>query len=220
VGGIVCAVPPTGNRQPAVRSPVDVFPVPQRVLLSTVEIWGGDMGGELVRHVRASSQEAHQYLDVNNPARRGYRTAALLAGLLLAAVGVVALVVADDVPFSGHTGHGWLGLILNRAGGVLLLALAAVVVFGAVAPGNLGAAMLTGAGALMLVLGLAVLAVNRTSVNVVAFSIVDVCMLFLVALGVLWCGMHSWESGDWGSGGRDRRTFLAAEPTEYQEPSR
>jgi len=179
------------------------------------------MGGEFVRHVRASSQEAHQYLGVNDLARSGYRRAAFLLGLLLAGLGVVALVVAGDVPFSGHAGHGWLGLTLNRAGGVFLLALAAVVILGAVAPGNLGAAVLTGAGVLILILGLAVLTVNRTSLNVVAFSTVDVCVLWLFALTVLWCGMHSWESSDdWGSSGRDRRTFLGDEPTEYQEPNR
>jgi hypothetical protein len=178
------------------------------------------MGGEFVRQVRTSSPEAHQYLEVNHPARNGYRTAALLTGLLLAALGVVALVVAGDVPFGGHAGHGWLGLTLNRAGGVFLLALAALVVFGAVAPGNLGAAVLTGAGVLMLVLGLAVLIVNRTSLNVVAFSTVDVCVLWLFALAVLWCGMYSWETGAWGASGRDRRTFLGNEPTDYEEPNR
>jgi hypothetical protein len=178
------------------------------------------MGGEFVRHVRTSSQEAHQYLEVDHPARRTYRTAAVLVGLLLAALGVVALVVAGDVPFSGHAGHGWLGLTLNRAGGVFLLALAAVVILGAAAPGNISAAALTGAGVLMLVLGLVVLTVNRTSLNVVAFSTVDVCVLWLFALAVLWCGMHSWESGGRNLRSGDRRTLLGDHPTEYQEPDR
>jgi hypothetical protein len=186
--------------------------------------------GEFVRHVRTSSQEAHQYLDVNDPARRAYRAAALVIGLLLAALGVVALVVAGDVPFAGHAGHGWLGLTLNRAGGVFLLALAVIVIVGAVAPGNLGAAVLTGAGVLMLILGLAVLTLNRTSLNVLAFSTVDVCVLWLFALAVLWCGMHSWESGNeepggggaggGGPGGGGQRTFLGDQPTEYREASR
>jgi hypothetical protein len=167
--------------------------------------------GEFVRQVRASSEEAHQYLEVNHPARGAYRVAALACAGLYALVGVVALVVSTDVPASGEFGHGWWGLTLNRAGGVLLLALAVLVVLGALLPGNRGAGALTGLGVLILLVGLAFLALSRTSANVVAFSIVDICALWVVGVGVLWCGMHTWVAGS-GHG----RTALGDDAREYR----
>ena len=170
--------------------------------------------GEFVRQVRASSEEAHQYLDVNHPARGRYRVAALVVGLVLAANGAVALVLATDVPFSGPTGQGFLGLTLNRAGGILLLAVAAVVLAGALLPGNRGAVAMTATGVLVLLLGLLVLALHRTAANVVAFSVVDVCALWVAGLAVLWCGMFAWEA----EGGH--RTLFGDHPTEYREATR
>jgi membrane-bound ClpP family serine protease len=169
--------------------------------------------GEFVRQVRASSEEAHQYLQTDHDAHGRYRIAAMLVALVLAATGVVALVTAGDVPFSGPAGHGFLGLSLNRAGGVLLLALAAAVLAAALMRGSLGAGALTGVGILILLVGLLVLAVNRTPANVVAFSVIDVCALWLAAMVVLWCGMHTFEADE-------HRTLLGDQKTEYREPSR
>jgi hypothetical protein len=169
--------------------------------------------GEFVRQVRASSEEAHQYLPTDHPARGGYRVAARLAALLLAVVGVVALVTAGDVPFAGRAGHGFLGLSLNRAGGVLLLVLAVVVLAAASMRGNAGAGVLTGVGVLILLLGLLVLAVNRTGANVFAFSVIDVCALWIPGLVVLWGGMHSFQA-------EQHRTLLGDQTSEYREPSR
>jgi hypothetical protein len=50
---------------------------------------------------------------------------------------------------------------------------------------------------------------------VLAFSVLDVCALWLVGMIVLWCGMHTWPSGAGHS-----RTLLGADNTEYREPSR
>ena len=169
--------------------------------------------GEFVRQVRASSVESHQYLEGSHPARNRYRAAALLVGLLLAALGVVALVIAGDAPFAGRSGHGFLGLILNQAGGVLLLAIAVAVVLAAAVGGNIGAAALTGVGIVILLLGLVILALSRTGANVVAFSVIDVCVLWVAGLGVPWCGMHTWDL-------EEHRTLLGAVKAEHQEADR
>jgi hypothetical protein len=168
--------------------------------------------GEFVRQVRASSEESHQYLEVNQSARGAYRVTALVCAAVYAAVGVVALVLATDVPFSGESGHGWWGLILNRAGGVLLIALAVLVAVSALLPGNTGAGMLTGAGVVVMLVGLFFLAVYRTSANVVAFTVIDVIALWVVGVAVFWCGMNSFVAGD-----HRGRTVLGDDHREYRD---
>lgn len=167
-------------------------------------------GGEVVKQVRASSPEAHQYVEVNQPGRYGYRVAAGLVGLVYAAFGVIALAVAGDVPFAGEQGHALLGLSLNRGTGVLLLAAALLVLAAAATPGNRGATTLTAGAVLLLAVGLFFLAVFRTGANIVAFSIVDVVAFWVLAMIVLWCGMHTFEADDEG-----HRTVLANDRTEY-----
>jgi hypothetical protein len=168
--------------------------------------------GEFLRQVRASSEEAHQYLGSDGRTRGHYRGAAVVVGLLLLAAGVIAFAVSGDVPWSGGPGHGLAGFSLNRAGGVLLVVLGVLVLVGALAPGNPGAAALTGTGVLMLLVGLLNLAVFRTGANVVAFSVVDVCGLWVLAMATLWCGMHTWDL-------EEHRTLLGDHPTEYREPT-
>lgn len=162
--------------------------------------------------VRASSPEAHQYVEVNQPGRGGYRVVAAVVALVYATFGVVALVVAGDVPASGRAGHLLIGLSLNRATGILLLAAALVVLAGVAAPGNAGGFALTGGGVLLLLAGLFFLAVFRTGANLVAWTIVDVCAFWVLAMIVFWCGMHLFEAED-----GVHRGALGDSPHEYQE---
>jgi hypothetical protein len=173
-------------------------------------------GGEsFVDQVRASSPEAHQYVEVNRPGRRGYRVVAALVGIAYAAFGVLALVVTDDVAFSGERGHPFIGLTLNGATGILLLAAAVLVLAAALAPGNLGAVAMTGGAVLLLLVGLFFLAVFRTDVNVVAFTIIDVGAFWALAMIVFWCGMHAFE----GERAPGHRSAFGADHTDYLETS-
>ncbi|HSV64880.1 MAG TPA: hypothetical protein VLJ59_03090 [Mycobacteriales bacterium] len=151
---------------------------------------------EMIRQLRTSSDETRQHVAVNDPARGAYRRAAVVFALLLASTGLVALVVSMDVPVTGRFGHGLAGLTVNRATGVLLVVLAGLTAASAILPGNRGAVALTGAGMLMLLTGLFFLTFSRTDANIVAFSVVDVSALWVVAMGVLWCGLHLWEAAD------------------------
>jgi len=173
-------------------------------------------GDEQIQQYRASSQEAHQYLPVNHGARGGYRVAALVLGVLLAALGLVALVAATGVPFAGREVRGWHQFTYNRATGVLLLAVAAVVLGSTLAPARRRGPALTVAGAVMLVLGLLVLAVNRTAANLVGFSVLDVCAFWLLALAVLWSGMHMWEAPELDEPAG--RNLLGGRPDEHYRP--
>jgi hypothetical protein len=171
-------------------------------------------GGEFMDQVRASSPEAHQYVAVNQPGRRGYRVVCGVVAVGYAAVGAIALLVADDVPFTGEHGHSFIGLSLNRGTGVLLLATALLVLVGALAPGNAGAFLLTGGGVLTMLAGLFFLAVFRTAANVVAWTVIDVVAYWVLGMVVFWCGMHLFEAG-----GERRRGALGDDHTEYLETS-
>jgi peptidoglycan/LPS O-acetylase OafA/YrhL len=170
-------------------------------------------GDEQIQQLRASSQEAHQYLPVNYPSSGVYRTAVVVLAAVMAVLGAAALVAAGGVPFAGREPRGWHQFTYNRATGVLLLMLAAVVLGGAFLPGRRRGPAVTVTGAGMLALGLLVLAVNRTPANVVAFSVLDVVAFWLLALGVLWSGMHLWESPE--TEEPEGRNLLGGHPSEH-----
>jgi hypothetical protein len=168
------------------------------------------MADEPMQQLRASSEEAHQYLPVNHPARGTYRTVAVVLGLVLALLGVIMLVTS---------GGGWHQLTYTRTTGVFLLVLGVVVVASALLPAPHRGPVLTVVAAVMLVLGLFVLAVYRTRVNVVHFSVLDVCAYWLLSLAVLWCGMHLWEHGP-EQADTQGRNLLGGEPSEHYRPTR
>jgi hypothetical protein len=174
-------------------------------------------GGEFVDQVRASSPEAHQYVEVNQPGRGGYRIAAVVVAGVYAVFGVIALLATDDVPFTGEAGHSLFGLSLNGGTGILLLASAVVVLIGAAAPGNAGAVLLTGGGLLLLLVGLFFLAVFRTSANVVAWTVIDVSAYWTLAMVVFWCGMHLFEADE--DDDSQHRSALGEDSREYLERS-
>lgn len=153
------------------------------------------MSGEGVGSLQDSAGESRQLLVVDHPGRPAYRRLAVVIGLLFVGFGVAALVIAGDVPFAGKAGHGLLGLVANRATGVLWLLLGLLVVLGAALPDNAGAYTLTGAAGLIVLVGLIFLAVSRTDANVVAYSVMDVCVTWVAGMAVLWCGMHTFVLG-------------------------
>jgi hypothetical protein len=148
---------------------------------------GEDIGDQL----QESAEDSRQLLVVNHPHQGAYRVLAAVIGVLFVAFGLAALLLAGDVPFAGRFGHGLLGLVVNRSTGILWVGLGLLVVLGAVLPANTGAYTLTGSSAVILLVGLAFLSVSRTDANVVAYSVVDICVTWVAAMVVLWCAMHT-----------------------------
>jgi hypothetical protein len=146
---------------------------------------------DIGEHLQTSAEESRQRLVLNDPGRPAYHVLAAVVGVLFAVFGLAALVVAGDVPFAGRVGHGLVGLVVNRSTGILWVGLGLLTVLGAVGRGNMGAYLLTGSAALIVLVGLIFLSVYRTDANVVAYSVVDICVTWVAGMVVLWCGMHT-----------------------------
>lgn len=141
--------------------------------------------------LQESSDDSRQLLVVNHPRRPAYRMLAGLIGGLFVLFGVIALFVAGDVPAAGRFGHGLVGLVVNRSTGIVWIVFGLVVLLGAVLADNTGAYTLTASSLLILVVGLFFLGVSRTPANLVAYSVMDVCVTWVAGMVVGWCAMQT-----------------------------
>ncbi|GAB1643169.1 DUF4383 domain-containing protein [Krasilnikovia sp. MM14-A1259] len=128
---------------------------------------------------------------VNHPLRPLYRAIGALMGAYLVVFGVVGFIVTSDEGLFGTGGDRVLGQDTNLFWSIVSLVLG-VVVLGATALGNnRDSAAYTFVGWALVGVGAYSLAVQRTDVNVLDFSIATVVVTWLVALVLIMCGQYT-----------------------------
>ncbi|WP_432985603.1 DUF4383 domain-containing protein [Dactylosporangium sp. CA-233914] len=122
------------------------------------------------------------HFPINHHLRPLYRLLSAVAGLYMLVFGVVGFVQTSGAPFFTRDEAEWvLGLRTNPAFSLLSL-IAGVVVLGANIIGrNLAHQINQLAGIVLIVVGMAMLALMQTEANVLAFSMVNVIVTFILA---------------------------------------
>ncbi len=120
-------------------------------------------------------------LPVNHPLHRMYRVAAGGAGVLLAAFGVVGLVISGDI----------LRIPASTEFSVLCLVAGVVLIGAAVVDGNVAAEINAYGGALLIIVGLAcLLFMGKSGTNFLDVSMADVIILFAAGMLLLAAGFY------------------------------
>jgi hypothetical protein len=127
---------------------------------------------------------------VNHPLRPLYRALGGLAGLYLVVFGVVGLLVTGgDGLFATDAGR-VLGQGSNLAWSILSIVLGAVILIATVVGRNLDVAVNTYLGWALLVIGTFILAVIRTEVNILNFTISTVIVTYILGLVLILAGLY------------------------------
>lgn len=132
-------------------------------------------------------------LPEDNPLNKVYRIAAGAIGVGLLVFGVLGLV--DQLAFFDTVGNTVAGLSTNVVLSGISVVVGLVLIVGAVIGGNTSAALNTVVGTLFLLSGIANLAVLRTSVNVLNFSMRNVIFSFVSGMLLLTFGLYGRVSG-------------------------
>jgi Domain of unknown function (DUF4383) len=130
------------------------------------------------------------HLPVDHPLRGLYRGLALLTGVLLVVFGVVGYVQTSDLPFFDQTGERVLGLTTNPAFAILSLLTGVIVTIAALIGRNVDVPVYHAVGWLFVVAGLVMLCVIRTDVNLLASSITNANVSFIVGLMLVTAGLY------------------------------
>ncbi|HEY0485267.1 MAG TPA: DUF4383 domain-containing protein [Mycobacteriales bacterium] len=131
------------------------------------------------------------HIPVDHPLRGLYRALAAVIGVALLVIGVVGLIkTAGDVGFFATHGERVLGLTMNPAFAVLNIVAGAVIAGAAFLGRNIDATVNLLGGVLFLLAGGVMLCVLRTDLNVLAFSITNVNVSFLIGTALLAAGLY------------------------------
>lgn len=130
------------------------------------------------------------HLPVDHPLRGLYRGLALLTGVLLVVFGVVGFVQTSDLPFFHQEGERVLGLSTNPAFAVLSIVAGLIVVVAAAIGRNVDVPVYHAIGWLFMIAGLVMLCVIRTNANVLASSITNANVSFVVGLLLASAGLY------------------------------
>jgi hypothetical protein len=142
------------------------------------------------------------HLPVDHPLVPVYRVLGALTGLFLIVFGVVGWSKSSGDKFTDSTGVRVLGMHANGLLSVLSLAAGVLLVLGALRGGNLGAAVNFFLGCLYTFAGLGGLAIERTSLNVFAYTVGDLVFSMVVGFILLAAGMYGQVSGKGRRGSR------------------
>lgn len=132
-------------------------------------------------------------LPSDSPLNRVYRFGAGAIGLGLLVFGILGF--AGGLAFFDTTGNTVAGLSTNTVLSTISVVVGAALVGGAIVGGNVAAELNTVIGVLFLLSGLANLAVLRTSVNILNFSMRNVIFSFVSGLLLLTFGLYGRVSG-------------------------
>jgi hypothetical protein len=122
------------------------------------------------------------HFPINHPLRPLYRVLSAVAGLYMLVFGVVGFVQTSGAPFFTRDEAEWvLGLRTNPAFAVLSIVAGAVVLGANVVGRNLAHHVNQLAGIVLTIVGMASLALMQTEANVLAFSMVNVIVTFILA---------------------------------------
>jgi hypothetical protein len=130
------------------------------------------------------------HLPVDHPLRGLYRGLALLTGVLLVVFGVAGYVQTSDLPFFHQEGERVLWLSTNPAFSLLSILTGTIVAVASLIGRNVDVPVNYGVGGLFLVAGLVMLCVIRTDLNVLASSISNANVSFVVGLLLVTSGLY------------------------------
>jgi Domain of unknown function (DUF4383) len=150
------------------------------------------------------------HLPVDHPLVPVYRVLGALTGLFLIVFGAVGWSKSSGDKFTDSTGVKVLGMHANGLLSVLSLAAGVLLVLGALRGGNLGAAVNFFFGCLYTFAGLGGLAIERTSLNVFAYTVGDLVFSMVVGFVLLAAGLYGQVSGKTSGRGGSRRGSGAA----------
>ncbi|MCW2566140.1 MAG: hypothetical protein JWN54_237 [Mycobacterium sp.] len=131
------------------------------------------------------------HIPVDHPLRGLYRAVATIIGFALLVIGVIGLVkTAGSVGFFATHGERILGLTLNPAFAVLNIVAGAVIAGAGLMGRNWDATINLLGGILFLLAGGVMLCVLRTDLNILAFSITNVCTSFVIGTVLMAAGLY------------------------------
>jgi hypothetical protein len=131
------------------------------------------------------------HIPVDHPLRGLYRATATALGLVLFLVGALGLIqTAGDVGTFATHGERVLGLTMNPAFAVLNIVAGAVIFVAGLLGRNWDATVNLLGGVLFLLAGGVMLCVLRTELNVLAFSMTNVNVSFLIGTFLLAAGLY------------------------------
>lgn len=131
------------------------------------------------------------HFPVDHPLRGFYRGLALLTAAALVGFGVLGFVRTSDLELFDQEGERVLGLTTNGAFSILMILLGLVVAGVTLLGRNLDVMGNAAVGGFLLLLGLVGLCLIRTDLNVLAFSVTNVNVAFVVGLLLLTAGLYA-----------------------------
>lgn len=130
------------------------------------------------------------HLPVNHPLRGFYRGLVFLVGAGLLAFGIVGYTKTSDLEMFARDGERVFFLTTNPAFSIASIVAGAVVLLGVLIGRNLDAYLNIGLGVVFMLAGLAMLTLIRTDSNVLASSIANVNVSFVVGTLLATAGMY------------------------------
>lgn len=128
---------------------------------------------------------------INHHLRPMYRTLSALSGAYLLGYGIVGLVQTRGVPaFSRDQAEWVLGLRTNPAFATFCIVLGAALVLGQLVGRNVGHYVNLGTSVVLMVVGTAGMAFMQTDANVLALSMVNVIVLYSLAIVLGTAGLY------------------------------
>jgi hypothetical protein len=130
------------------------------------------------------------HLPINHRLRGLYRALAALAALYVLIFGVVGAVRTGGMAAFATHGERVLGLTTNPAFSVLSIVVGGGILVGLLIGRNVDVALNLVLGGVFLLAGLFMLALLRTDLNLLAFSMTDCVVSFVIGLLVLTAGLY------------------------------
>ncbi|MGH3545655.1 MAG: DUF4383 domain-containing protein [Mycobacteriales bacterium] len=131
------------------------------------------------------------HLPANHTLRGLYRTTAFLCAAALMGYGVIGYLRTSDREFFARESERVLGLTTNPAFAVLCFAAGLIVLLGVLIGRNVDVRVDIALGSVLLVVATVMLALLRTDSNVLAFSITNVNVYYVIGLVLITAGLYS-----------------------------
>jgi hypothetical protein len=131
------------------------------------------------------------HIPINHPLRPVYRALALLIGVYLIIFGVVGTTASSGHPFfASNEDITALGLPTNMAFSLLSIVAGAIIAGGAASGRNLDHFINLVGGVLFLAVGILMLALQRTELNILNFSVRTCVVSFLIGMLLFAAGLY------------------------------
>lgn len=131
------------------------------------------------------------HLPANHQLRGLYRTVAFLIAIGLMVFGVIGYLSSNDQPVFSRQPQRVLGLTVNPAFAMLVLVVGVIVLVGVLIGHNVDVRLNIAVGTVLLLVATVALALLRTESNVLAFSVTNVNVFYVVGLLLITAGLYS-----------------------------